>query len=145
MAKQQLHTISPTKGSTSKKKRVGRGLASRGTYSGRGVKGQKARSGSSGHKRRGLRQTMLATPKIRGFKSGRPNQPVVNLAQLQNQFIDGEMVTPKTLVKKGLVPKGSSQVKLLANGVLSKKLIVKHCSYSKQAGEKITAAGGSIE
>ena len=145
MAKQQLHTLRSAQGATSQKKRVGRGLASKGTYSGRGVKGQKARSGSSGHKLRGLRQSMLATPKARGFKSLKKEIPVVNLATIQTQFIDGESVTPKTLMKKGLVPKGASSVKILGNGTFSRKVAVKHCQCSGGARVKIETAGGSVE
>lgn len=144
MAKQQLHTLRPASGATASKKRVGRGLASKGTYSGRGVKGQKARSGSSGHKLRGLRQAMLATPKVRGFKSDKVAVPVVNLSVLQDSFMDGESVTPKTLVKKGLIPAGSSEVKLLGNGSITKKLSVKYCRCSSSAREKIEAAGGTV-
>jgi len=145
MGKQQLNTLRPAKGATTSKKRVGRGLGSTGTYSGRGVKGQKARSGSSGHKLRGLRQTMLATPKARGFHSQKKPVPVVNLAILEKCFIDGESVTPKTLIKKELAPKGSQIVKILGNGTLSRKLAVKYCECSAGAREKIEAAGGSVE
>ncbi len=145
MAKQQLHTLRPAKGATAGKKRIGRGLGSKGTYSGRGVKGQKARSGSSGHKLRGLRQSMLATPKVRGFKSKRTPLPVVNLSHIQANYLDGEIVTLKTLVKKDLIPHGSTEAKILGGGALSKKVSVKFCRCSKQAREKIESAGGSVE
>lgn len=144
MAKQQLNTLRPAKGATAGKKRIGRGLGSKGTYSGRGVKGQKARSGSSGHKLRGLRQSMLATPKVRGFKSQAVSLPVVNLAEIQMRYLDGELVTPKTLAKKNLIPKGSIGARILGDGSLSRKVSVKFCHCSKPARAKIESAGGSV-
>lgn len=144
MAKQQLNTLRPAKGATAGTKRIGRGLGSKGTYSGRGVKGQKARSGSSGHKLRGLRQSMLATPKARGFKSQAVSLPVVNLAELQARYLDGELVTPKTLAKKDLIPKGSIGARILGDGSLSRKVSVKFCQCSKPARTKIESAGGSV-
>lgn len=145
MARLQLHNIKSAKGSTSKKKRVGRGLSSKGKYCGRGMKGQKSRSGSSGHKLRGLRMTMLSTPKVRGFKSQAVKPFAVNLAMLDKKFVSGELVTPKTLIKKGLVPKTSKCVKILGAGNITKKLAIKHCILSKQTREKVEAAGGSID
>lgn len=144
MAKLQLNSLRPAKGATASKKRVGRGLSSTGTYSGRGVKGQKARSGSSGHKLRGLRQSMLATPKLRGFTSQKASAQVVNLSDLERKFIDGESVTPKTLLKKSMIRSVSTDVKVLGKGTLTKKLSVKHCLVSAKAKESIEAVGGSV-
>lgn len=145
MPRIQLHNMGTENGSVSKKKRVGRGWASRGKYCGRGAKGQKARSGSHGHQLRGLRATMLATPKVRGFNSRTPKPFVISLSALSELFIDGETVTPKTLVKKGVIQNISQCVKILASGSVAKKLTVKHCVVSKQACEKIRAAGGTID
>lgn len=141
-----LHTIFPKKGSRKTSKRLGRGLGSgKGTYSGRGVKGQKARSGGgNGLKKRGMRGIILAQPKARGFKSNRPTPAVVNVAVLNKHFVDGAKVNPKILQKKGLVEDISAGVKILASGELSLKLTVEECLLSAAAKEKIEKAGGKV-
>ncbi|MBI2484873.1 50S ribosomal protein L15 [Candidatus Uhrbacteria bacterium] len=140
----QLHTLRPAKGARKGKKRVGRGLGSKGTYSGRGGKGQTARSGVSGTKRLGMRHIILATPKVRGFRSLTPKPSVVNFTKLAQVFQEGAMVTPKVLKEKGLVPANAVNVKILATGALGKALTVKGCSVSASAREKIQAAGGQV-
>ena len=139
-----LHSIQPTEGSKKSKKRIGRGLASRGAKSGRGQKGQKSRSGASGMQRLGIRQFMLATPKLRGFKS--PNKPkaVVNVDDLAKNFKAGELVTPKVLAEKKLVGTAKNGVKVLGDGEITVSLKVAGCAVSKSAAEKITNAGGTI-
>ncbi|MEK7105697.1 MAG: uL15 family ribosomal protein, partial [Patescibacteria group bacterium] len=84
-----MHNVKSAKGSRSERKRVGRGLGSTGTYSGRGGKGQTARSGVSGLRRLGLKRTILAQPKMRGFTSLERKPEVVNLAALAAHF-DGK-------------------------------------------------------
>ena len=145
MPRQGLHTISATGGAKSSRKRVGRGLGSKGTYSGRGSKGQRARSGSSGHLLRGLRPTMLATPKSRGFISGKGKLLPVNLDAIQEAFKDGAVVTPAALVKRGLISAGANRgVKILGRGEVTMKLTVKNCEVSAKAKEKIEAAGVTL-
>ncbi len=139
-----LHTIQASDGSRKRKKRLGRGLASRGAKSGRGQKGQKARSGASGSQRIGIRQFMLATPKLRGFKSQHVQSPVVNVSEISKHFKAGEHVTPSSLKKKGLVATESKGVKILGNGEVTVAVIVKDCAVSKSAEEKLTKAGGTI-
>jgi len=137
-----LHTIKS--GSKTKKKRVGRG-GKRGTYSGRGLKGQKARSGGkSGLKRRGMRQLMETSHKLRGFKSIHGKPEVVNLADLTKNFKDGDKVDPYVLQKKGLVDKIKTGVKILSKGEIKVKLEVSGCKLSKLAEDKIKKAGGKI-
>lgn len=140
----QLHGLAPKKGSQASKKRVGRGLASKGTTAGRGQKGQKSRSGSSGLQRLGMRKLMFATPKLRGFKSNRPEVQIINLATLERQFNAGDAVSPKTLKKAGLIRYTQHGVKILAEGEITKALTVKGCAVSKSAAEKILAAGGEV-
>lgn len=140
-----LHSLQSNKGSEKSKKRIGRGLASRGAKSGRGQKGQKSRSGASGFQRIGFRKLMLATPKLRGFKSPHADKEVVNVATIQESFKKGETVSPETLVAKKLIAKPKNGVKILGTGDISIDIIVKGCSVSKSAAEKITAAGGSIQ
>lgn len=127
------------------KQRIGRGLGSgRGAKSGRGQKGQKSRSGVSGLKRLGMKKTLLATPKLRGFSSIRPKNSVVNLEDLAKHFKENETVTPKTLKKKGLIGTKIAEVKILGKGELSTALIVQNCSVSKSAAKAILDAGGNV-
>ena len=116
-----LHTIKPAKGATKKRKKVGRGNASgRGTYSGRGIKGQRSRSGGkSGLKRLGMRIILKNIPKKRGFKSDKPKNQVVNLTDLNKHFKDGDVVSPKSLLKAGLIDTIKLPVKILGKGELT--------------------------
>ena len=141
-----LHTIQPAKGARRGKKRIGRGLAKKGTYSGRGAKGQRSRSGGkSGLKLLGLRQIMLATPKLRGFKSGRPDAEVVNVGALSNAFAEGQTVNPQNLLEKGLISRVDKGVKILGNGTMAIKISIVGCQVSKTAQEKIEGAGGTVK
>ena len=139
-----LHTIQPQKGATKGKKRVGRGLGSKGTYSGRGVKGQRARSGVSGLQKLGIRGVMLSTPKARGFKSRRPDAQVVSVGDLSKLFAAGAKVSPAILEKKGLIVSASLPVKILAGGAISFAITLTECKVSASAKDKILAAGGTI-
>lgn len=139
----QLHTIKANKGSRKGKKRVGRGLASKGTTAGRGSKGQRARSGGkSGLKMKGLRQTLLRVPKTRGFKSQALSPAVVQLDELND--VELKIVSPKTLKAAGLVKVTRAGVKILSRGDIKKAVQVKGCKVSKAAKEKIEKAGGSV-
>ena len=140
-----LHTIKPKKGARKSRKRVGRGLASKGTYSGRGVKGQRSRSGVSGLKLKGLRDLMLAQPKQRGFKSSQVKPATVNVGKLAKVFSDGDVVTPKLLEQKGLVDVTSAGVKVLGDGSIGIKIILKGCRTTKSAKVKILEAGGKVQ
>jgi large subunit ribosomal protein L15 len=138
------------------RKRVGRGLGSgKGRYSGRGLKGQKARAGS--HKlpagfEGGQMPIDMRLPKLRGNTSADAmpigpfrtyNQPV-NLRDLEARFDAGAEVTPDALVEKGLIKNTRTDVKILGSGELTKKLAVTAHGFSKSAREKIEAAGGRI-
>jgi len=137
------------------RKRVGRGLGSgKGRYSGRGLKGQKARSGS--HKMRpgfegGQNPLYMRLGKLRGgSKDALPVGPFrtatapVNVATLEDRFEAGAEVTPASLVEKGVLKNTKTDVKILGNGDLKKKLSVTAHAVSASAREKIEAAGGSI-
>ncbi len=138
-----LHTISPAKGSRKGKKRVGRGLSSKGTTAGRGTKGQRARSGGKGGlKMKGLRQTLLRVPKSRGFKSQALQPSVVQLDQLND--VDLKIVSPKTLKAAGLVEVTRAGVKILSRGDIKKAVQVKGCKVSAAAKAKIEKAGGTV-
>ena len=144
-----LHEIKRTT-KNKKAKIVGRG-SKRGKTSGRGTKGQKARSG---HRiRPHIRDMIKKLPKLRGRgknsnKAFRLKPAVVNLAVLEMNFDAGAKVTPQALLAKNLVTRTNGrapQVKILATGELTKKLSVFGCIVSEQAKAKITAAGGTVQ
>ena len=117
-----LNTIKPKKGSQKKRKRLGRGNASGlGTYSGKGIKGQKSRSGVSNLKRLGMKHILLKTPKKKGFKSQKPKNQIVNILDINKNFKDGDTITPKILQKKGLVDNIKIDIKILGKGNLKIK------------------------
>lgn len=142
-----LHNLETRKGAKRTGKRVGRGIGSGkgGHTAGRGQKGQKSRSGTGGYKRLGMRKLMLATPKLRGFKSQKPTVSAINLSVIDTAYLKDEVVSPKTLAKKGLVHADQDNVKILAKGEITKSIIVKKCSVSKTAKEKILAVGGRVD
>lgn len=143
----KLHELKSNEGSRKTRKRVGRGMASgHGKTSGRGHKGQNARTG--GGVRLGFEggQTPLfqRLPK-RGFTNvGRKEYAIINLDAL-NRFDENTDVTPELLIEEGVVSKLKSGVKVLANGKLEKKLNVKAHKFSNAAKEAIEAAGGKTE
>lgn len=138
------------------RKRVGRGLGSgKGRYSGRGIKGQKSRAGS--HKMRagfsgGQMPISMRLGKLRGntSKDAMPVGPFrtymqpVNLRDL-DRFDAGAEVTPESLVEIGLLKNTKTDVKILGDGELSKKLTIRVHAVSASAREKIEAAGGTVE
>lgn len=141
-----LNNLQPAKGSTKKRKRVGRGNASgHGTYSTRGLKGQKSRSGVTGLKRLGMKPMLLNLPKVRGFKSKMPKNQTVNLFDLNKYFKDGDKISPKTLVKAGLILDAAAPVKILGQGELkTKKLELVGVKISDGAKKQIEKTGGKV-
>ncbi|EZP79128.1 50S ribosomal protein L15 [Parageobacillus genomosp. 1] len=143
----KLHELQPAPGSRKERNRVGRGIGSgNGKTSGRGQKGQNARSG--GGVRIGFEggQTPLfrRLPK-RGFTNiNRKEYAIVNLDKL-NRFEDGTEVTPELLLETGVISKLKSGVKILGKGQIEKKLTVKAHKFSSSAKEAIEAAGGKTE
>jgi large subunit ribosomal protein L15 len=138
------------------RKRVGRGLGSgKGRYSGRGIKGQKSRSGSNKMPvgfEGGQTPIDMRMGKLRGntSKDAMPIGPFrtysqpVNVRSLEERFDTGAEVTPDSLKAAGLIAKISVDVKVLGEGDLTKKLSVTAHSFSKSAVEKIEAAGGTV-
>jgi large subunit ribosomal protein L15 len=149
-----LSTLKPAQ-SRKDRKRIGRGMGSgKGRYAGRGIKGQKSRSGS--HKMRagfegGQMPVYMRMGKQRGStsKDAMPIGPFrtstvpVNVAAL-DRFDDGAEVTPEALVEKGLLKNTKTDVKLLGNGELKKKLTVRVHAISATAREKVEKAGGTV-
>ena len=142
-----LHTIKPAAGSTKKRKRVGRGNSSgHGTYSTRGLKGQKSRSGVTGLKRLGMKQMLLRTPKKRGFQSDKPKDQIINFFSLNKHFKDGDKITPKALLAKKLIESAGLEVKILGGGKLSlNKLTFVGVKVSDSAKAQIEKRGGQVK
>ena len=142
-----LHTISAAKGSKKAKKRVGRGNSSgHGTTATRGQKGQKSRSGVSGLKLIGLKTVIRSTPKLRGFKSDKPKNQVVKIADINKKFKDGDSVSPKSLAKLGLIDTMALPVKVLGTGSLKlKNLNFEGVKVSESVKTQIEKEGGKIK
>ncbi len=138
----QLHNLKLNKKNKTKK-RVGRG-GKRGTYSGRGLKGQKARAGRKIKPE--IREVIKRIPKKRGyrFKSIKTPAEVVNLGKIESKFKDGGEVNLKTLLENKLIGKIKSRVKILGMGKLTKKLTFSECEVSSSAKEKIEKVGGEV-
>ena len=142
------HELHPSPGSKCKPKRVGRGDGSgHGTYSGRGLKGQKARSG--GGVRPGFEGGQLPIikrlPRKRGFTNiFRVGYAEVNVGRL-NQFSPQTEVTPELLAQAGLIKHKDRPVKILGDGKLEPALSVRVHRFSASAREKIEAAGGTAQ
>ena len=152
----QLHQLHSTYKSRDRK-RVGRG-GKRGTYSGHGSKGQKSRAG---HRirpgfRGGDNPIWKLFPKQRGagkktdikhstFRVSHEKPAVVNFSELSAAFRDGDVVSKKTLMQKGLIRTAKKGVKILGGGVLNKKLIISGLNISKNAAKKVSQAGGSLK
>jgi large subunit ribosomal protein L15 len=143
----QVHEIESPSGATHRRKRRGRGIGSgHGKTSTRGHKGQWARSG--GGVRIGFEGGQMPLqrrlPK-RGFTNiFKKVYSIVNVEDL-NVFDDGTVVTPELLLETGIIRKAGEGVKILGDGELEKKLVVKANKVSKQAEAKITAQGGEVE
>jgi large subunit ribosomal protein L15 len=143
----KLHELRPAAGSKKAPKRVGRGTGSGlGRNAGKGEKGQNARSG--GGVRPGFEGGQMPLyrrlPK-RGFTNPfSKNFVTINVDRL-NGFENGTEVTPELLLETRVVSKLMDGVKILGNGNIEKSLTVKGCKFSKQAADKIVAAGGKVE
>ncbi|PJE51372.1 MAG: 50S ribosomal protein L15 [Candidatus Yanofskybacteria bacterium CG10_big_fil_rev_8_21_14_0_10_36_16] len=151
----QLHDIKST--TKKSRKRVGRG-GKRGTYSGRGQKGQKSRSGASirsdfrgGNapvwrlfgKKRGVSKKVSIKHKFLRVPQQKPH--IVNLNILNNKFNDGDNVSPKTLVSSGVIKNIKGGVKILNKGELTKKLSFSGVAFSNSAKEQILKTGSTIK
>ena len=142
----RLHTLQPAPGSRKPRKRVGRGPGSgHGQTSGRGDKGQKARSGPRLRPwfEGGQMPLTRRLPK-RGFTNVfRKTYALVNLRTLEQRFEAGSEVTPQVLLERGLIAALRDGVKVLGEGSLTKALTVQAHRFSRSAAEKIAAAGGT--
>lgn len=143
----KLHELKAPAGSRKRRKVVGRGPGSgHGQTSGRGEKGQKARSGGGSQPwfEGGQLPLHRRVPK-RGFTNiFRKEYAILNVKDLE-RFEAGTTVTPATLSEAGLVRTATAPVKILGEGTLSKALVVSAHAFSEGAAAKIRAAGGTLE
>ena len=142
----QIHQLKPKHKSKSRK-RVGRG-GKKGTYSGRGIKGQSSRAGRKMVPI--IRELIKRYPKLRGYRRFKFEDytQVVNLDLLDKNTKDGDVISPENLIKKGIVRmiKGKIPlVKILGKGNLGKKLIIEGCKVSKKVKEAVEKAARSIK
>ncbi|MDQ3714242.1 MAG: 50S ribosomal protein L15 [Acidobacteriota bacterium] len=142
-----LNNLRPTKGSTQKKKRVGRGPGSGlGKTAGRGHKGQKSRSGYSSKIgfEGGQMPLQRRLPK-RGFTNiFKKKWLEISLAKLEENFNAGDEITPEVLHERGLIKKAKHDLVILGTGEMSKALKISAHRFTKTAKDKIERAGGSI-
>jgi large subunit ribosomal protein L15 len=141
----QIHQLSP-KHKQKKRKRIGRG-GKKGTYSGKGMKGQKSRAGRKF--KPAIRSIIKSYPKLRGYSfnplSTKP--AIVNTADIEKKFSAGDTINPKILLEKKMVRRMKGRdpkVKILGSGKITKAVIIEKCAVSKKAKEMIEKAGGKI-
>jgi large subunit ribosomal protein L15 len=140
----KVHDLKPAPGSTRERRRVGRGIGGKGgKTAGRGTKGQGARGSVKPGFEGGQMPLSRRVPKLKGFRNPfRVEYGVVNLDTLQE--FDGDVVSPETLLAKGLVHK-HGLVKVLGRGELTRAVRVSAHAFSRSAEQAITAAGGTVE
>lgn len=143
-----LNNLHPDKGSTHKKKRVGRGPGSGlGKTSGRGHKGQKSRSGYSSKAgfEGGQMPLQRRLPK-RGFTNIFKKEWIeISLAKIEENFNTGDEITPEILHERGLIKKAKHDLVILGTGEVSKALKINAHRFTKTAKDKIEKAGGTAE
>lgn len=134
----QFHQIKSTI-KRKNRKRVGRG-GKRGTYSGRGIKGQLSRSGTGKSKLAGGQTSLFKhIPKLGGFKSRKKKLQTITLAQVSKHFSDGDIVSPKTLLAKKLLKRSVKieGVKVLGTGELTRKVVFRGLLMSERVARLI--------
>ncbi len=141
----QLHQIKPIHKSR-RATRIGRG-GKKGTYSGRGGKGQTARTGFRLQPK--VRELLKKYPKLRGYKrTAHSNVIAINLATLEKYFENGATVNPGVLAQRkiaGTIKAKAHKVKILGTGEITKALTIENCFVSVSAKKKIEKAGGTIK
>lgn len=137
----QIHEL--PRDARKKKKRIGRG-GKRGTYSGSGQKGQRARSG---HRIRPAERDIISKlPKLRGIKHPplSPKPIIFNVGDLERKFPEG-IISYDILRAMRVVRSARDRVKILGKGVITKKMTICNVSVSQEAKKKIEEAGGTIQ
>lgn len=142
------HLVTPARGARKSRKRVGRGdSAGQGSYAGRGMKGQKSRSGPGvppGFEGGQLRM-IKGLPMKRGFNNRFKTHYALVKLDVLDKFDAGERITPEILRDRGYLRDRTRPVKILGNGAITKKVTVAAHKFTQSAREKITAAGGVVE
>ncbi len=143
----RIDEIGPSQGSTKPRKRVGRGLGSgHGRYSGRGAKGQLARSGGGkGPQFEGGQMPLTMRLPKHGFTNIFKTEYVLINVQDLNDFDEGTEVGPDLLLETGMLRKIKDGLKVMGDGTLEKALTVRAHKFTRSAKEKIEAAGGKAE
>jgi large subunit ribosomal protein L15 len=152
----QLNELKP-KHKQKERKRIGRG-GKKGAYSGKGVKGQRARAG---HKFEPLIRSLIKRyPKLRGYRSKKDwiKPVIINIGDIEKGFFSQDKsekeektetkINPQVLLEKRLIRKIEGripEVKILGKGILTKSVIIEDCNVSKEAKVKIEKAGGRIK
>ncbi len=142
----QLHDIKRKKQNTSKKNQVGRGNASKGTYSGRGSKGQLSRSGGNLNPtfEGGQLRLVKKLPHMRGFTNiFKKDYVAINISDLINLFPQ-DSITIEDFIQKGVI-KNKQMIKILGNGEISNSINLEVHAISSTAKSKIEKAGGEIK
>jgi large subunit ribosomal protein L15 len=140
----EIHTIKVA--AHKKRKLLGRGNASgHGSYSGKGQKGQRARSGGKGGlKLKGFKQNLLNLPKYKGMKSLNPANQLVATSMLEKVIADGDQITVAYLLEKKLIESGETRVKILFDKPITKKISLSGCRISAKAQAAIESVGGQV-
>lgn len=138
----QIHELTLSK-KRKRGQRVGRG-GKRGIYSGRGNKGQKARTNHRLKLKRIGSGLARHVPKLGGFVSLRPKSTAVDIKRLEEKFSNGGLVDPITLKIKGIIKSIKNPVKIVGNTELTKKLTIKDCLTTVSSKKSIEKAGGKV-
>ena len=141
----QLHDLKPDEGSKTRRKKIGRGPGSgHGKTSTKGHKGQKARNKVNPNFEGGQTALHRRLPHMRGFKAvNKKFYALVNVEEL-DVFENGDVVSPETLIEKGILKDVRDGVKILGDGEIAKKLTVSANKFSASAIAKLEAAGGTV-
>lgn len=145
----KINELKPAQGSKKKAKRIGRGLGSgHGRYATKGLKGQKSRSGGTkGAGFEGGQMPLQRRVPKRGFSNApfKKEYAIVNLEDLNKIIDEVDIITPETLLQKGIVKDLKDGLKILGNGEIKKSITVKTNAISKSALQKIQSVGGKVE
>ncbi|WP_353684014.1 50S ribosomal protein L15 [Thermodesulfovibrio sp. 3907-1M] len=145
----KINELKPAPGSKKRVKRIGRGLGSgHGRYATKGIKGQKSRSGGAkGAGFEGGQMPLQRRVPKRGFSNVpfRKEYAIVNLKDLNKIIDEVDVITPETLLQKGVVKKLKDGLKILGSGEIKKPVIIKTHAISKAALQKIESIGGKVE
>lgn len=143
----ELHTLKPNPGARKEKHRVGRGhAAGKGKQAGKGQSGQNKRGGTRPGFEGGQNPWFRRLPKKRGFNNiNHVEYQVVSLGLLEKKFANNEVIDSEKLFATKLARNKNLPIKILANGTLTKKFIIKTNAASQSATKAVEAAGGRIE